>query len=78
MSGSQLTRLDHTIRFEFQNLANDYLGINLGVNLEFILPNIYSRTFRLFGLSCEIIVFWLSAERIRANYNLLTCGLAEI
>ena len=34
-------------------LINDYLGINL----EFLLPNIYSITFRLFGLSCERIVF---------------------
>ena len=34
-------------------LINDYLGINL----EFLLPNMYIRTFLLFGLSCEIIVF---------------------
>ena len=47
-----------------------YLDVNLGVNLEFLYPNIYSRAFCLFGLSCEIIVFWLSAKSIRANYNL--------
>ena len=38
---------------ELGMLTNDYLGINL----EFLLPNMYSRTFLLFGLSCEIIVF---------------------
>ena len=56
---------------ELGMLINDYLG----VNLEFLLPNIYSRTFRLFGLSCERIVFYLSVERIRANYDLSSYDL---